>query len=158
MLLRRTGAGANYNNTFVQCDPTFNPHETQSSPTSGAAASFEDDGTGYMNVDSTGHCVPMNPQPFYSSNCIVVACQAPPPPPHCTRIQTCTDGNVWDNTVCACVQGGSPIILDISGQGFFLTNANNGVSFDISNRATLATRNLQHFEDLPLTVINPWKT
>ncbi|HEY2546377.1 MAG TPA: type II toxin-antitoxin system VapC family toxin [Candidatus Acidoferrum sp.] len=26
----------------------------------------------------------------------------------------------------------------------------------LANRATLATRNIQHFEDLPLTVINPW--
>jgi toxin FitB len=26
-----------------------------------------------------------------------------------------------------------------------------------ANRATLATRNTQHFEDLPVTVINPWK-
>ena len=28
----------------------------------------------------------------------------------------------------------------------------------LANRATLATRNTQHFEDLPVTVINPWKT
>jgi toxin FitB len=27
----------------------------------------------------------------------------------------------------------------------------------LANRATLATRNRQHFEDLPVTVINPWK-
>jgi predicted nucleic acid-binding protein len=27
----------------------------------------------------------------------------------------------------------------------------------LANRATLATRNVQHFEDLPMTVINPWK-
>jgi predicted nucleic acid-binding protein len=27
----------------------------------------------------------------------------------------------------------------------------------VANRATLATRNTQHFEDLPVTVINPWK-
>jgi toxin FitB len=26
----------------------------------------------------------------------------------------------------------------------------------LANRATLATRNTQHFEDLPVTVINPW--
>jgi predicted nucleic acid-binding protein len=26
----------------------------------------------------------------------------------------------------------------------------------LANRATLATRNTQHFKDLPLTVINPW--
>jgi toxin FitB len=28
----------------------------------------------------------------------------------------------------------------------------------LANRATLATRNTQHFEDLPVNVINPWKT
>ena len=28
----------------------------------------------------------------------------------------------------------------------------------LANRATLATRNTQHFKDLPLTVINPWET
>jgi hypothetical protein len=28
----------------------------------------------------------------------------------------------------------------------------------LANRATLATRNVQQFEDLPLTVINPWGT
>ena len=28
----------------------------------------------------------------------------------------------------------------------------------LSNRGTLATRNTQHFADLPLTVINPWAT
>jgi len=27
----------------------------------------------------------------------------------------------------------------------------------LSNRATLATRNTQHFADLPLTVVNPWE-
>lgn len=27
----------------------------------------------------------------------------------------------------------------------------------LANRATLATRNTQHFEDLAVTVINPWK-
>jgi toxin FitB len=27
----------------------------------------------------------------------------------------------------------------------------------LANRATLATRNTQHFKDLPLTVINPWE-
>jgi toxin FitB len=28
----------------------------------------------------------------------------------------------------------------------------------LANRATLATRNTQHFNDLPLTLINPWET
>jgi len=28
----------------------------------------------------------------------------------------------------------------------------------LATRATLATRNTQHFKDLPLTVLNPWET
>jgi predicted nucleic acid-binding protein len=28
----------------------------------------------------------------------------------------------------------------------------------LANRATLAARNTQYFKDLPVTVINPWKS
>jgi hypothetical protein len=39
---------------------------------------------------------------------------------------------VWDTVNCTWTCSGSPIIIDISGQGFSLTNAANGVKFDIS--------------------------
>jgi hypothetical protein len=39
---------------------------------------------------------------------------------------------VWDTVNCTWTCSGSPIIIDISGQGFSLTNAANGVQFDIS--------------------------
>jgi hypothetical protein len=130
-----TGAGANYNGGFVQCNPVFSPHESPSSPTSGAAASFEDDGTGYTSVDSTGHCVPMIPQPFYSSSCIVVACQTTTSGGGCPRVETCTDGDAWNTADCAC-EPASPIIVDVSGRGFDLTSAASGVRFDISGANT----------------------
>jgi hypothetical protein len=43
----------------------------------------------------------------------------------------CTlNGGVWDDTTCACI---SPIVIDVLGNGFNLTNAQNGVTFDILN-------------------------
>lgn len=55
----------------------------------------------------------------------------PPPPPHCTRILTCSDGEAWNSIDCAC-EPSSPIIIDVGGNGFNLTNAATGVMFDIS--------------------------
>ncbi len=65
-------------------------------------------------------------------------CSPPPPPPPptgCSRIETCTEGYAWNTTDCAC-EPASPIILDISGRGFDLTSAANGVKFDISGANT----------------------
>jgi hypothetical protein len=105
------GTGANVNDRFINCSPTFEPVTTQASPTSGFAATFVDHGTGYTGVNTTnGNCIQQNPQPFDSSSCVVVAC-----------LPKCFSG-------C----GGSPIILDLNGKGFDLTDAKNGVKFDIS--------------------------
>jgi hypothetical protein len=41
-----------------------------------------------------------------------------------------TNGGVWDEPTCTCV---SPIVVDVVGNGFNLTNAPTGVSFDILN-------------------------
>jgi len=55
----------------------------------------------------------------------------PPPPPPCYVVETCTDGQAWNSVDCAC-EPATPIIIDVSGNGFALTNAANGVSFDIA--------------------------
>jgi hypothetical protein len=39
-------------------------------------------------------------------------------------------GGVWDDTTCACI---SPIVIDVLGNAFNLTDAQNGVLFDILN-------------------------
>jgi hypothetical protein len=50
----------------------------------------------------------------------------------------CRDGDTHTSTTfcrtiaCSVKQGNSPIIVDVSGNGFFLTDANDGVMFDIS--------------------------
>ena len=46
----------------------------------------------------------------------------------------CGDGYHWDFDYCDCLPGPSPILIDIAGNGFALTNAANGVNFDLNNR------------------------
>lgn len=44
------------------------------------------------------------------------------------------NGGVWDDVSCTCI---SPIIIDVLGNGFDLTDAANGVAFDILNERRL---------------------
>lgn len=46
--------------------------------------------------------------------------------------QSCPTNEYWSPAACACVGGGSPIIIDTTGEGFHLTPAENGVTFDIA--------------------------
>lgn len=60
----------------------------------------------------------------------------PPAPPYCPceppdGIDCTLNGAHWSTTYGECVCNASPIIIDIQGDGFNLTNASNGVSFDI---------------------------
>ncbi len=50
------------------------------------------------------------------------------------RIACELSGAVWDTFTCTCI---SPIVIDVAGNGFNLTNAKNGVLFDILNHGTL---------------------
>lgn len=64
------------------------------------------------------------PDPFHPRRCL--NCE--------TEISRCGD---WDSYLCECRNGGetppqSPIVIDVMGNGFNLTNAVNGVSFDIT--------------------------
>lgn len=47
----------------------------------------------------------------------------------CPDPGTCPPNYLWNYNTCSCVKV-SPIVLDISGKGFFLTDAQNGVLFD----------------------------
>jgi hypothetical protein len=65
--------------------------------------------------------------PGYNCSIPTSSCPSPygAPPGGCSNA-------VWDTVNCTWTCSGSPIIIDISGQGFSLTNAANGVQFDIS--------------------------
>lgn len=71
------------------------------------------------------------------TNGTCAACQPNGSPPYCGN-----DNPEWDTTSCSwiCVPpgGNSPILIDVSGNGFQLTSATNGVSFDISGTGTPA--------------------
>lgn len=55
---------------------------------------------------------------------------SPPPPPVCPHPRCYCDTSNPDPCCC----GGSPVIIDVGGQGFDLTSAQNGVRFDISGK------------------------
>ena len=54
----------------------------------------------------------------------------------CGEFQFCDSGCMWSSSACCCICGGgcySPIIVDVTGNGFDLTDANNGVAFDLDH-------------------------
>jgi hypothetical protein len=48
----------------------------------------------------------------------------------------CEEGTYWDTTTCECEYSSSPILIDIAGNGFNLTDAGGGVSFDLNSNGT----------------------
>jgi len=68
---------------------------------------------------------PYQTSPTPCDNATVNTVYFPPPPPP-PPDGGCSSATGWNGC------GGSPIILDINGKGFFLTSAANGVKFDIS--------------------------
>ncbi|MGB7069722.1 MAG: hypothetical protein WBD22_09530 [Pyrinomonadaceae bacterium] len=71
----------------------------------------------FKKGDSANLCSPCDPSPW--------------------EIQDCTNNNGFYNwQACVCDLDTSPIVVDISGNGFDLTSAQNGVLFDISGRGS----------------------
>jgi hypothetical protein len=45
----------------------------------------------------------------------------------------CIEPEQWDDVLCRCVETSSPIVIDIQGNGFNLTNRLSGVNFDLNS-------------------------
>lgn len=115
--------------TFVPCSPKFSQTTAQTDGTS--FSSFTDVGTTYVGLNlTTGTCLLSAMQPSMTSQC---------PSPAMVGVLAECPTTTGDNPPCgtpdgpACPgRGASPIIIDLSGNGFNLTGAAGGVSFDIS--------------------------
>jgi hypothetical protein len=133
-----TGYGANFNGQFRSCIQSYNPVTVQASSTSSADATFTDTGIGWQDhLDANGNCIPQNPQAQDVSTCIAQTCPTssgggpPPPPPPCCTVPCGKPGWGRNCANCQCSPA-SPIVLDITGEGYNLTDAAHGVMFDIT--------------------------
>lgn len=93
----------------------------------GASVSITSDGFYTVQQNDSNSCA-AQAQPTPTPPTPPVAGGGPPPPPQCNTDSG--DGftrNQGSPTNC------SPIIIDLTGDGFFLTSAANGVKFDIAN-------------------------
>jgi len=50
-----------------------------------------------------------------------------------TPMYPCEQDFYWDTVTCSCEPNPSPILIDVAGNGFDLTNAANGVNFDLDS-------------------------
>ena len=54
-------------------------------------------------------------------------------PPECNLFPEVCENGIWSFQWCGCVPYNTPILVDLNGNGFDLTNADNGVSFNLNN-------------------------
>jgi hypothetical protein len=118
-----SGQGGTINNCFTNCWTNCNPVMTIKSYWQSADPSIQSEFQNFaqdMAFDPSSGCY-NGALHETDTFCNGVACSPPPPPPPCSCCKGCR--------VCPC---SSPVLLDISGKGFHLTDASNGVTFDIS--------------------------
>jgi hypothetical protein len=54
-------------------------------------------------------------------------------PPECNLFPEVCENGIWSFQWCGCVPYNTPIVVDLNGNGFDLTNADSGVSFNLNN-------------------------
>ena len=54
-------------------------------------------------------------------------------PPECNLLPEICENGIWSFQWCGCVPYNTPIVLDLNGNGFDLTNADHGVPFNLNN-------------------------
>jgi hypothetical protein len=60
-------------------------------------------------------------------------CQSHPPPPcYLSPPESCFNGGTWDPVWCGCIIPSTPILVDVAGDGFDLTNATGGTTFNLN--------------------------
>jgi hypothetical protein len=54
--------------------------------------------------------------------------------PWCTQaFEVCEPPSYWSNWACSCIINSSPILIDVAGDGFNLTDRHDGVAFDLNS-------------------------
>lgn len=83
----------------------------------------------FGNIASSGECQEVGGHWNFTNN---TCSEYPPCVEFCNIDYECPPPTVPDYCVCACVGAPSPILIDVAGNGFDLTNASNGVSFNLN--------------------------
>jgi hypothetical protein len=97
---------------------------------------------GYSFDSTTSLCLPSDETSCSDAggfwNFTSNACQDTAPPPVCDQdIPSCGAQHYWNEATCRCESMESPILIDVNGDGFALTNADGGVRFDLNSNGDL---------------------